>query len=130
MYGGNPGEAKKLYLDEFMTALPLLSDDYEWNDYEYYLYLAVIMIHSGDYLNSLSAWSLIIPGDINLAAKFLDNWKVEPQSTIAQDLKRVIPNNEVQNASTQYRTYELLVEELERQTAELEAIKEPEIGNT
>jgi tetratricopeptide (TPR) repeat protein len=100
LYGEDPGEAKKLYLDDFMTGLSLLSDEYEWNDYQGYLYLADILMHSGDYLNSLSAWSLIIPGDIDLAAIFLDDWKIEPQSTIAQGLKHMIPNNEVQSGST------------------------------
>ena len=130
MYGEDPGEAKKLYRDEFITSLNYLSDKYEWNDYIGYFDLADILMHSGDYLNSLSAWSLIVPGDIDLAAIFHDDWKIELQSTIAQGLKHMIPNNEVQSGSTELRTYELLIEELDRQITEQEAKNKPQTENT
>jgi hypothetical protein len=82
---GDNDAAKGLFLDNFLSALALLSDEYEWNDYQGYLYLADTMMHSGDYLNSLSAWSLIIPGDIDQAVILLDEWKDEPMRSIANE---------------------------------------------
>lgn len=122
---GDNDAARKLFLDNFMTALSLLSDDYEWNDYKGYLYLADVLMHSGDYLNSLSAWSLIIPRDVDLAAMVLDEWKDEPMKIIAQDLKHLIPN-EVQSVSTQRQTFARLIEKVEQEISELEAVSEPD----
>jgi uncharacterized protein YfaS (alpha-2-macroglobulin family) len=74
---GDNASAKKLFLNDFMTALGLLSDEPEWNDYQGYLYLADILMHSGDNLNALSAWSLVVPTDVDLAAMVLDERKDE-----------------------------------------------------
>jgi tetratricopeptide (TPR) repeat protein len=124
-FSGDRDAAKKLFLDDFMTALALLSDDEEWNDYQGYHYFADILMYSGDYLNSLSAWSLIIPEDIDLPAKALDECKDELIRSVAQDLKRLIPD-EVQTLSSQRETFALLIKEVDRQISELEATSEPE----
>ncbi|KAE9369344.1 hypothetical protein N431DRAFT_380216 [Stipitochalara longipes BDJ] len=115
---GDSASAKSLFLNDFMTALTLLSDEFEWNDWQGYQYLADILMHSGDYLNALSAWSLVLPSDIDLPAMVLDEWKDEPLKSIAKDLKELIPAG-VQTASTARETFLRMIEFLDRQIAEM-----------
>jgi tetratricopeptide (TPR) repeat protein len=122
---GDNDAAKRLFLDNFMSALALLSDEYEWNDYQGYLNLADTLMHSGDYLNALSAWSLIIPGDIDQAVMLLDEWKDEPMRSIANNLRPLIPN-EAQIGSVQRQTFSRLIEEVDHQISQLEAMSEPD----
>ncbi len=124
-HSGDADAAKRLFSDDFNTALALLSDEYESNDFQGYLYLADILLHSGDYLNALSAWSLIAPGDLDLAAKVLDSYKSEPIQSMAQGLKELIPN-ELQIASEQRQTFHRLIQEIDSQILVLEAKSEPD----
>lgn len=64
--------AKNVYLGDFKNALALLSDDDEENDYQGYYQMADILMHSGDTLNALSAWSLLGPTDGKLPAEEAD----------------------------------------------------------
>jgi tetratricopeptide (TPR) repeat protein len=125
---GDNASAKKLFLNDFMTALGLLSDEPEWNDYQGYLYLADILMHSGDNLNALSAWSLIVPTDVDLAAMVLDEWKDEPLKTIAKDLREYIPSG-IQTASTARETFLRMIEVLEKEIAETSAQETRELND-
>lgn len=58
-------KAKKLLLADFNSAMALLSDDVECKDYQGYYSLAEILMRSGDDLNTLSAWSLLGPTDLD-----------------------------------------------------------------
>jgi tetratricopeptide (TPR) repeat protein len=58
-------KAKKLLLEDFNSAMALLSDDVDYNDYQGYYSLAEILMRSGDDLNTLSAWSLLGPSDLD-----------------------------------------------------------------
>lgn len=58
-----PEEARKLFMEEMVDALDILSDRDPDNDYYGYKLLANILMHTGDDLNALSAWSLLGPND-------------------------------------------------------------------
>lgn len=124
---GDNASARKLFLNDFMTALALLSDATEWNDYQGYLMIADILMHAGDSLNALSAWSLIIPSDVDLPAMVLDEWTDDPLKSIADDLRKLIPTV-VQTASTARETLLRMIKELEHQIADKEAQTEGEIN--
>ena len=56
-------EAQKIFLDEVIDALAILSDQDPDNDVYGYKILANYLMHTGDDLNALSAWSLLGPHD-------------------------------------------------------------------
>lgn len=58
-------KAKTIFLADIKSALELLSDDIDWNDYQGYYSLAEFLMHAGDDLNALSAWSLLGPTDLD-----------------------------------------------------------------
>ncbi|KAK5048582.1 hypothetical protein LTR84_005673 [Exophiala bonariae] len=61
----SPDKARDLLFDDMKTALDLLSDDDPDNDYIGYLWMAELLLHAGDELNSLSAFSLHVPEDVD-----------------------------------------------------------------
>ncbi len=61
---GQPEEARKLFRDEMVTALEILSDGDPDNDTYGYKTLSNILLYTGDDLNALSSWSLLGPEDI------------------------------------------------------------------
>ena len=61
----SPEKTRNLLLDDMKTALDLLSDDDPDNDFQGYLWMAEVMVHAGDDLNALSAWSLLVPDDVD-----------------------------------------------------------------
>ncbi|KAL9594253.1 MAG: hypothetical protein Q9219_007134 [cf. Caloplaca sp. 3 TL-2023] len=54
--------AQTWLLSEMKSALDLLSDDDPENDYQGYAMIGEVLLHTGDDLNALSAWSLYGPG--------------------------------------------------------------------
>jgi len=58
-----PEEARKLFMEEMVDALDILSDRDPDNDYYGYKLLANILMYTGDDLNALIAWSLLGPND-------------------------------------------------------------------
>ncbi|CAF9936907.1 MAG: hypothetical protein HETSPECPRED_010494 [Heterodermia speciosa] len=60
---GRQEAAQKLLLNDMRTAMDLLVDEYPENDYIGYLEIAEILMHTGDDLNALSAWSLYGPSE-------------------------------------------------------------------
>jgi hypothetical protein len=60
---GDHAKAREVLMSEMMSALALLSDEVDWNDYQGYRHLAEILMHVGDQLNALSTWSLLGPTD-------------------------------------------------------------------
>ncbi|EXJ79464.1 hypothetical protein A1O3_08966 [Capronia epimyces CBS 606.96] len=61
---GKLDKARALFMDDMIMALEILSDQDPDNDYYGYKYLANILMHVGDDLNALSAWSLLGPSDL------------------------------------------------------------------
>ena len=60
---GKQDAARKSLLVDLKADLDLLSDDDPDNDYMGYEQIAMVMMHTGDDLNALSAWSLHGPSD-------------------------------------------------------------------
>lgn len=60
---GEQAKAKQHLLNHMKTAMDLLSDDDPDNDYQGYKAIADVLIHVGDDVNALSAWSLLGPDD-------------------------------------------------------------------
>lgn len=60
---GQPAKAKEVLMADMKTGLALLSDEDDWNDYQGYRQLSETLMHSGDDLHALSAWSLLGPTD-------------------------------------------------------------------
>jgi tetratricopeptide (TPR) repeat protein len=58
-----PEEARKLFMEEIVDALDILSDRDPDNDYYGYKLLANVLMYTGDDLNALSAWSMLGPND-------------------------------------------------------------------
>ena len=58
---GQSDRTKKLFLPHMEYAIDMLSDDDPDNDADGYVYLADVLLHSGDDMNALSAWSLVGP---------------------------------------------------------------------
>ena len=58
-----PKEAQKVFMEDMMDGLAILSDQDPDNDVYGYKLLANILMHTGDDLNALSAWSLLGPHD-------------------------------------------------------------------
>ena len=58
---GERQKARELFLNDIRDAFSYLSDDYPENDYQGYYLFADVLMHYGDYLNALSAWSLLGP---------------------------------------------------------------------
>ncbi|KAL8822530.1 MAG: hypothetical protein Q9191_006735 [Dirinaria sp. TL-2023a] len=58
---GKQGAAQKLLLNDMKSGIDLLSDDDPENDVFGYSAMANILMHTGDDLNALSAWSLFGP---------------------------------------------------------------------
>ncbi|KIW87027.1 uncharacterized protein Z519_12324 [Cladophialophora bantiana CBS 173.52] len=54
-------EARQLFMEDMVAAMEILSDSDPENDSYGYRYLANILMHTGDDLNALSAWSLLGP---------------------------------------------------------------------
>jgi tetratricopeptide (TPR) repeat protein len=73
-------KTKDLYLNPMKEALDMLSDDDLENDSDGYAYLADILLHTGDDVNALSAWSLVTPHD---CARFDDSRTPAPGSSQA-----------------------------------------------
>lgn len=69
---GDRATAKKVFLGDIKAALALLSDDVEENDYQGFYQLADILMHAGDSMNALSAWSLLGPTDGSIEVPPLD----------------------------------------------------------
>ena len=61
---GNFEKARVYFKKEMQCGLDLLSDEDPSNDWMGYLKLAETLMHFGDDLNALSAWSLLIPDDL------------------------------------------------------------------
>ena len=101
---GQIPKTKELYLNPMKDALDMLSDDDPENDSDGYAYLADILIHTGDDVNALSAWSLVMPHD---CARPDDPTPPAPESSQADsppaELSDTItpkPNNEDQKERT------------------------------
>jgi hypothetical protein len=60
-----PEKARDLLLNDMKTALDLLSDDDPDNDFQGYVAIAEAALHAGDDLNALTAWSLLLPDDVD-----------------------------------------------------------------
>lgn len=58
---GDRGEARKMLSNDLQNSIDLLSDDDPDNDQEGYRGIAQVLMHVGDDLNALSAWSLCGP---------------------------------------------------------------------
>lgn len=58
---GKQDAAQKLLVDDLKTGINLLSDNDPENDYLGYAIIANVLMHTGDDLNALSAWSLYGP---------------------------------------------------------------------
>ncbi|KAH8592092.1 hypothetical protein B0O99DRAFT_689874 [Bisporella sp. PMI_857] len=71
--------AKQVFLEDMKSALALLSDDVEYNDHVGYRILAEVLMHSGDSLNALSAWSLLGPNPEHVEDQSNDNAKEESE---------------------------------------------------
>ncbi|EXJ54057.1 hypothetical protein A1O7_09394 [Cladophialophora yegresii CBS 114405] len=61
---GQVEEARKLFREDMIAALVILSDHDPDNDVFGYKTMANILMHTGDDLNALSAWSLLGPDDV------------------------------------------------------------------
>jgi hypothetical protein len=61
---GEPDKAREHLKHDLQVGLDLLSDEDPDNDYEGWLKISEVCVHTGDLLGSLSAWSLIQPNDI------------------------------------------------------------------
>ncbi|OQU96187.1 hypothetical protein CLAIMM_02300 [Cladophialophora immunda] len=57
-------EARQLFMEDMVAAMEILFDGDPENDSYGYRYLADILMHTGDDLNALSAWSLLGPNDL------------------------------------------------------------------
>lgn len=82
---GDLARAKKVFLEDMKSALAMLYDDTDDNDSQGFYRLADILMHCGDELNALSAWSLLGPKDESVEARILD-FPEEPQRTMAHHL--------------------------------------------
>ena len=60
---GRQEAAQKLLLNDMKNGMDLLVDEYPENDYMGYCTIADILMHTGDDLNALSAWSLYGPSE-------------------------------------------------------------------
>ncbi|KAE8450789.1 hypothetical protein EG329_005702 [Mollisiaceae sp. DMI_Dod_QoI] len=63
VHRGQVDNAQKLLMEDMLVALEILSDGDPDNDSHGYKILANILMHTGDDLNALSAWSLLGPND-------------------------------------------------------------------
>jgi tetratricopeptide (TPR) repeat protein len=63
-----PEEARKLFMEEMVDALDILSNRDPDDDFYGYKLLANILMYTGDDLNALSAWSLLGPSDTYLSS--------------------------------------------------------------
>ena len=59
-----PEEARKVFKEDIAIAFDILSDEDPDNDFYGYRILANVLMHTGDDLNALSAWSLLGSSDL------------------------------------------------------------------
>ena len=90
---GERMKAKQVLMEDLKSALVLLSDEWESNDYMGYYYLANNLMYSGDYLNALSAWSFLAPADLDSETTLLD-FKDEPSLSMALELERIVQSQQ------------------------------------
>ena len=116
---GDPARAKQVLLEDMKLALALLSDEWEDNDSFGYYYLANTLMYSGDYLNALSAWSLLGPTNLDSETILLD-FKDEHSRSMALELNKIIQSRYSSDAPLAKRVRALL-REAELQESKLSA---------
>jgi len=62
---GSTEKARDILRSEMADGLSMLSDDDPENDHLGYRGIGIAAIHAGDDLNALSAWSLLLPNDVD-----------------------------------------------------------------
>lgn len=118
---GDSQKTKAVLMGDMKSALALLSDDVDDNDFQGYLYMADILLHSGDMLNALTAWSLLGPTDGNLES-LVQNEDVPQGATAAPST-----NGEIhEDSDEEIEENEDKKEEVEGSEAESEADTEAE----
>ena len=119
---GHVTKAKELFLNDIKSALAILSDEWESNDYHGFYLLANILMHCGQYLDALSAWSLIGPTDFHDETTLLD-FENEPTRNMAHDLYSFTQSRFPPEALLSQRI-QVLVEEAKLRESKLNAESE------
>jgi hypothetical protein len=78
-------KGKRIYQEDMESAIVLLSDSTVSNDWQGYYEIADVLMHLGNDLNALSAWSLVTPCDVDWEVRALE-FEDEPARSLAKDL--------------------------------------------